>query len=237
MKPSRFSYGAALRTMAAAASSARSTTGAVAGGDGRIDSLCVQPLRSVAASGLTSGACQRSRRNLSRRMRRADSSTLASPTAPERTASRTSSRSVSPPSRSARASRGSTACSATDSSSTPPRRGGRVVMPGMWLPVMALKSVQSTPSKPYRPRSRPVMTSAAEVVTERPDHPYTAAVPEPGRPLGDTGLLPADPRSPPSGCRFRTCCPLADARCSAETPARREVAPGRTAACHRRLIS
>ncbi|MFC9622735.1 oligopeptide/dipeptide ABC transporter ATP-binding protein [Streptomyces sp. NPDC056930] len=85
------------------------------------------------------------------------------------------------------------------------------------------------------------MTSAAEVVTERPGHPYTAAplaaVPEPGRPLGDTGLLPIDPRSPPSGGRFRTRCPLPDARCSAEAPARREVAPGRTAACHRRLIS
>ncbi|WP_405692361.1 oligopeptide/dipeptide ABC transporter ATP-binding protein [Streptomyces sp. NBC_00057] len=53
-------------------------------------------------------------------------------------------------------------------------------------------------------------------------------------------LLPADPPSPlapPSGCRFRTRCPLADARCSAETPAMREVAPGRAAACHRPLIS
>ncbi|WP_198520495.1 ABC transporter ATP-binding protein [Kitasatospora sp. CB02891] len=82
-----------------------------------------------------------------------------------------------------------------------------------------------------------------EAVLAAPAHPYTAAllaaVPEPGRPLGDTGLLPADPPSPldpPSGCRFRTRCPLADDRCAAETPAARPVGPGRTVACHRPLL-
>ncbi|MET8546933.1 ABC transporter ATP-binding protein, partial [Kitasatospora sp. NPDC004799] len=70
-----------------------------------------------------------------------------------------------------------------------------------------------------------------ETVLAAPAHPYTAAllaaVPEPGRPLRDTGLLPADPPSPlapPSGCRFRTRCPLADARCATEEPRLREVA-------------
>ncbi|MFF2542992.1 ABC transporter ATP-binding protein [Kitasatospora sp. NPDC058063] len=82
-----------------------------------------------------------------------------------------------------------------------------------------------------------------EAVLAAPAHPYTAAllaaVPEPGRPLRDTGLLPADPPSPlapPSGCRFRTRCPLADSRCATEEPRPREVAPGRTVACHRPLV-
>ncbi|MFE7588417.1 oligopeptide/dipeptide ABC transporter ATP-binding protein [Kitasatospora sp. NPDC057512] len=82
-----------------------------------------------------------------------------------------------------------------------------------------------------------------EAVLAAPAHPYTAAllaaVPEPGRPLRDTGLLPADPPSPlapPSGCRFRTRCPLADPRCATEEPRHREVAPGRTVACHRPLV-
>ncbi|MFJ2806064.1 ABC transporter ATP-binding protein [Kitasatospora sp. NPDC087271] len=82
-----------------------------------------------------------------------------------------------------------------------------------------------------------------EAVLAAPAHPYTAAllaaVPEPGRPLRDTGLLPTDPPSPlapPSGCRFRTRCPLADTRCATEEPQLREVAPGRAVACHRPLI-
>ncbi|WP_406209607.1 ABC transporter ATP-binding protein [Kitasatospora sp. NBC_01560] len=81
-----------------------------------------------------------------------------------------------------------------------------------------------------------------EQVLAAPAHPYTAAllaaVPEPGRPLGATGLLPADPPSPldpPSGCRFRTRCPLADARCAEEAPVLRELTPGRSVACHRPL--
>jgi peptide/nickel transport system ATP-binding protein len=74
-----------------------------------------------------------------------------------------------------------------------------------------------------------------------PLHPYTAALiaaipePDPDIPLGDTKLKPGDPPSPldpPSGCRFRTRCPHAEARCTTEVPPLREVAPGREVACH-----
>ncbi|MGC0415596.1 oligopeptide/dipeptide ABC transporter ATP-binding protein [Embleya sp. AB8] len=82
-----------------------------------------------------------------------------------------------------------------------------------------------------------------EAVLAAPAHPYTAAllaaVPEPGRPLGETLLLPTDPPSPldpPSGCRFRTRCPLATERCAAEDPASRPVGPGRAVACHHPLL-
>jgi len=75
----------------------------------------------------------------------------------------------------------------------------------------------------------------------RPSHPYTSAllasipVPDPSvRPTGATrlpGELPS-PVDPPSGCRFRTRCPLAQERCAEVEPTMREVAPGHHVACH-----
>ena len=81
-------------------------------------------------------------------------------------------------------------------------------------------------------------TGPADEVYARPRHPYTVelldAVPrveqaklgkrQAGDLHGDrpgyltTGGDPASPVSPPSGCRFRTRCPRAQARCAAETP-------------------
>jgi peptide/nickel transport system ATP-binding protein len=49
------------------------------------------------------------------------------------------------------------------------------------------------------------------------------------------GEMPS-PVNPPSGCRFRTRCPLATEQCAAEVPEMREVKPGRFAACHHPLL-
>jgi oligopeptide transport system ATP-binding protein len=82
-----------------------------------------------------------------------------------------------------------------------------------------------------------------DAIYQRPLHPYTRAlldaVPvadpaiERGRArLAAGGDLPS-PLAPPSGCVFRTRCPLAEARCATTAPALEEVAPGHRIACHR----
>jgi peptide/nickel transport system ATP-binding protein len=84
-----------------------------------------------------------------------------------------------------------------------------------------------------------------DALYEAPAHPYTAAllasipVPDPTVTVSEadvvTGDLPS-PIDPPSGCRFRTRCPRAEARCAAEEPQMRPVADGRFVACHFPLV-
>jgi oligopeptide/dipeptide ABC transporter ATP-binding protein len=79
-----------------------------------------------------------------------------------------------------------------------------------------------------------------QVVLDEPKHPYTRAlvaaapIPDP-RAKRDTLVLEGDvpsPLNPPAGCRFHTRCPFVMERCRHETPALREISPGRRAACH-----
>jgi peptide/nickel transport system ATP-binding protein len=78
-----------------------------------------------------------------------------------------------------------------------------------------------------------------DTVYTRPAHPYTRALldavpaPDPGvqrPPAQVSGEVPSA-MNPPSGCRFRTRCPLAEPRCGTE-PVLREIRPGQKAACH-----
>ena len=80
-------------------------------------------------------------------------------------------------------------------------------------------------------------------VLQRPAHPYTAALldsipdPDPAKArLKRKHAVSGEPPSasaPPSGCRFRTRCPLAQERCSVEEPPLRAFnAAGHHAACH-----
>ena len=73
-----------------------------------------------------------------------------------------------------------------------------------------------------------------------PKHPYTkallSAIPsldpdDRGRAQKLEGEIPS-PLNKPSGCRFHTRCPVAEARCSAEVPAWRELSTGHKVACH-----
>jgi peptide/nickel transport system ATP-binding protein len=75
---------------------------------------------------------------------------------------------------------------------------------------------------------------------DRPLHPYSrsliASVPTLGSaagrtPLGLRGEAPSV-TDPPSGCRFRTRCPIAQPVCAAEVPLLQEHAPGQWASCH-----
>ena len=77
-------------------------------------------------------------------------------------------------------------------------------------------------------------------VFARPMHPYTrsllAAVPIPGgRRVIEQAWLegePPDALAISSGCRFRTRCPMAEARCTVVDPRPRLLAPGHEVACH-----
>jgi oligopeptide/dipeptide ABC transporter ATP-binding protein len=86
-----------------------------------------------------------------------------------------------------------------------------------------------------------VETGPADALYRRPLHPYTRALLAaalPARPDGApvqpplAGELPS-PLAPPSGCRFRTRCPLAEPRCAEVEPELRQLDHGQHVACYR----
>jgi oligopeptide/dipeptide ABC transporter ATP-binding protein len=87
-----------------------------------------------------------------------------------------------------------------------------------------------------------VETATAQDFAARPLHPYSIALrnatltPDPAveRARGRV-LLRGDvpsPMNPPSGCRFRTRCPISEPRCAQQRPALRDAGDGHWVACH-----
>lgn len=85
-----------------------------------------------------------------------------------------------------------------------------------------------------------VETADCRTLFDNPLHPYSRAlisaipIPDPNI-QPDRLILEGDPPSPvdvPTGCRFHTRCPFAEAKCSDEEPELRSIGDDRLTACH-----
>ena len=82
-----------------------------------------------------------------------------------------------------------------------------------------------------------------DAIYERPAHPYTRALlasrpsMDPAKRRTEPPLTgdPPNPVNPPSGCRFRTRCPFAEAVCAELAPVAADLGGGHEAACHMAL--
>ncbi len=82
-----------------------------------------------------------------------------------------------------------------------------------------------------------------DAIYDRPAHPYTQALlasrpsMDPSKRRTEPPLTgdPPNPINPPSGCRFRTRCPHAEAVCAAHPPLAADLGGGHEAACHMAL--
>ncbi|PRY24189.1 oligopeptide transport system ATP-binding protein [Aliiruegeria haliotis] len=88
---------------------------------------------------------------------------------------------------------------------------------------------------------RVMETADADTLIDNPIHPYTRSlvqavpIPDPEVELHREhpvleGDLPS-PLSPPSGCVFRTRCPVAQASCAGDRPVMQQIAPGHVSYC------
>jgi peptide/nickel transport system ATP-binding protein len=79
-----------------------------------------------------------------------------------------------------------------------------------------------------------------EAIYDRAAHPYTRALlasrpsMDPSKRRTEAPLTgdPPNPINPPSGCRFRTRCPVAEPVCAAQVPVAAQLGGGHEAACH-----
>ena len=86
--------------------------------------------------------------------------------------------------------------------------------------------------------------SDSEQLYKNPGHPYTAGLIETIPEIGDRGLSKSkalkgeipSPFNPPSGCRFRSRCPIAQDKCATDEPILDEIVSGHQVACHFPLI-